>query len=433
MDGRREQRRVFLTVTALIAGDSALFTLVIPALPIFADRYGLSDAATVLIFGVFPLAQLSTTIPLTGLLDRVGRRPTMVAGALALLVSTAGFALADSVPLLVLTRAIQGSAAAMVWTAGIAAISDVYPQDQLGFRLGLAETVGGGIGLIGPVAGGALIEWVGTDEAFAIATIVPLVLILKEPDLGTSLTLAGVLFPVLYWSGVSVLTLFFLVSPLFAVLASLHLLAFVLYLAGLFALLAYGRERNLVVLLVVLVANLAAGIARPVLWGHLKPYQQGRILSFISPNDTLGSAYQIIQSKVAIGSGGIAGKGYLQGTQKGLSFLPEQHTDFIFSVFAEEWGFVGVLVLLVLFVGLIWLSLEIASKAKDQLGALLAVGIVAMLCFCVVVNIGMTAGMFPIVGIPLPLVSYGGSATIMTMASLGLLLNVKRKRLSLFY
>ena len=185
MDGRREQRRVFLTVTALIAGDSALFTLVIPALPIFADRYGLSDAATVLIFGVFPLAQLSTTIPLTGLLDRVGRRPTMVAGALALLVSTAGFALADSVPLLVLTRAIQGSAAAMVWTAGIAAISDVYPQDQLGFRLGLAETVGGGIGLIGPVAGGALIEWVGTDEAFAIATIVPLVLLamtLRVPE-----------------------------------------------------------------------------------------------------------------------------------------------------------------------------------------------------------------------------------------------------------
>jgi rod shape determining protein RodA len=105
----------------------------------------------------------------------------------------------------------------------------------------------------------------------------------------------------------------------------------------------------------------------------------------------------------------------------------------VFAVYAEEWGFIGVLVLLALFVSLIWLSLDIAAKAKDQLGALLAVGIVAMLCFCVVVNIGMTAGMFPIVGIPLPLVSYGGSATIMAMASLGLLLNVKRRRLSLFY
>lgn len=114
MDARTEQKRVFRVVTALIAGDSVLFTLVIPALPIFADRYGLSNAAVVLIFGVFPFAQLLTTIPLTGWLDRIGRRPTMLAGAAALLVSTAGFAFADSVPLLVLTRAVQGSAAALV-------------------------------------------------------------------------------------------------------------------------------------------------------------------------------------------------------------------------------------------------------------------------------------------------------------------------------
>jgi MFS family permease len=189
VEERRIQKRVFIVVTALIAGDSALFTLVIPALPIFADRYGLSDAAVVLIFGVFPLAQLLTTIPLTGLLDRVGRRPTMITGAFALLLSTAGFAVVDSVPLLILTRAIQGSAAALVWTAGIAAISDVYPQSQLGFRMGLAETVGGGIGLIGPVAGGALIELVGTDEAFAIATIVPLILLamtLRVPETARS-------------------------------------------------------------------------------------------------------------------------------------------------------------------------------------------------------------------------------------------------------
>ena len=185
MDEHRIQRRVFLTVTLLIAGDSALFTLVIPALPIFADRYDLSDAAVVLIFGVFPLTQLLTTIRLTGVLDRIGRRRTMVAGASALLVSTAGFAFADSVPLLVLTRAVQGSAAALVWTAGLAAISDVYPQNELGFRMGLAETVGGGIGLIGPVAGGALIELVGTDEAFAIAIVIPLALLaltLRVPE-----------------------------------------------------------------------------------------------------------------------------------------------------------------------------------------------------------------------------------------------------------
>ena len=185
MTDPKTQRTVFRTVTLLIAGDTALFTLVIPALPIFADRYDLSDPAVVLIFGIFPLAQLLTVIPLIGALDRIGRRPTMVAGSAALLVSTAGFAFADSLPLLILTRALQGSAAALVWTAGLAAISDVYPQSQLGFRMGMAETVGGGIGLIGPVAGGALIELVGTDEAFAIATVLPLVLLvltLRVPE-----------------------------------------------------------------------------------------------------------------------------------------------------------------------------------------------------------------------------------------------------------
>lgn len=170
------------------------------------------------------------------------------------------------------------------------------------------------------------------------------------------------------------------------------------------------------------------------LWGSLHDYQRQRIMTFVDPDyDPGGKGYHALQSRIAIGSGELMGKGLYGGTQSQLKFLPEGHTDFVFAVYAEEWGFLGVLVLLVLFVALIWLSLEIASKAKDQLGALLAVGIVAMLCFCVVVNIGMTAGMFPIVGIPLPLVSYGGSATIMTMASLGLLLNVRRKRLSLFY
>lgn len=169
-------------------------------------------------------------------------------------------------------------------------------------------------------------------------------------------------------------------------------------------------------------------------WGALHDYQRQRIMAFVDPSyDPSGKGYHALQSRIAIGSGELMGKGLFGGTQSQLKFLPEGHTDFVFAVYAEEWGFVGVLVLLALFVSLIWLSLDIASKAKDQLGALLAVGIVSMLCFCIVVNIGMTAGMFPIVGIPLPLVSYGGSATIMSMASLGLLLNVKRRRLSLFY
>ena len=171
-----------------------------------------------------------------------------------------------------------------------------------------------------------------------------------------------------------------------------------------------------------------------VMWGSLHDYQRQRIMAFVDPDyDPGGKGYHALQSRIAIGAGELTGKGLYGGTQSQLKFLPEGHTDFVFSVFAEEWGFVGVIVLLLLFISLIWLSLEIAVRAKDQLGALLAVGVISMLCFCVVVNIGMTAGMFPIVGIPLPLMSYGGSATIMTMASLGLLMNVKRRRLSLFY
>ncbi|MEW6245210.1 MAG: rod shape-determining protein RodA [Nitrospirota bacterium] len=171
-----------------------------------------------------------------------------------------------------------------------------------------------------------------------------------------------------------------------------------------------------------------------LLWGSLHEYQRHRIMAFVDPEyDPGGKGYHGLQSRIAIGSGELLGKGLYGGTQSQLKFLPEGHTDFVFAVFAEEWGFLGVLLLLALFVGLIWLSLEIASRAKDVLGALLAAGVIAMLCFCVVVNIGMTAGMFPIVGIPLPLMSYGGSVTITTMAALGLLLNIKRRRLTLFY
>jgi len=171
-----------------------------------------------------------------------------------------------------------------------------------------------------------------------------------------------------------------------------------------------------------------------LVWGSLHDYQRERIMTFVDPAyDTGGKGYHGLQSRIAIGSGELLGKGLYGGTQSQLKFLPEGHTDFVFAVFAEEWGFLGVLVLLGLFAGLIWLSLEIALKAKDMLGALLAAGLIAMLAFCLVINIGMTAGMFPIVGIPLPLMSYGGSSTVATMAALGLLLNIKRRRLTLFY
>jgi rod shape determining protein RodA len=169
-------------------------------------------------------------------------------------------------------------------------------------------------------------------------------------------------------------------------------------------------------------------------WGSLHDYQRQRILTFADPAyDPGGKGYHGLQSRIAIGSGELLGKGLYGGTQSQLKFLPEGHTDFVFSVFAEEWGFIGVLGLLALFLVLIMLALEIAMKAKDTLGALLGAGVIAMVGFCVVVNVGMTTGLLPIVGIPLPLMSYGGTATVTTMAALGLLLNIKRRRLTLFY
>ena len=162
----------------LIAGDTFLFTLVVPALPEFADRYSLSDTEVAILFACFPISQLLCCMAVGGPIDRWGRRPAMIGGAALLAVSTAGFAAADSPAILALARAVQGAAAALVWTAGIAAISDVYPQSELGFRLGFAETAGGVLGLVGPLAGGPLIDAVGTGETFALATAVPVVLFL---------------------------------------------------------------------------------------------------------------------------------------------------------------------------------------------------------------------------------------------------------------
>ena len=211
-----------------------------------------------------------------------------------------------------------------------------------------------------------------------------LLLILKQPDLGSGLSFLAIYVSMLLVVGV--------------------------------------RSKALGVLL--LLALMLFPFAWEVMWGALHDYQRERILTFVNPAyDPGGKGYHALQSRIAIGSGELLGKGLYGGTQSQLKFLPEGHTDFVFAVFAEEWGFLGV----------IMLSIEIASRDKDILGALLAAGVIAMIGFSMVINIGMTAGIFPIVGIPLPLMSYGGSAIVTTMAALGLLLNVKRRRLTLFY
>jgi rod shape determining protein RodA len=180
-----------------------------------------------------------------------------------------------------------------------------------------------------------------------------------------------------------------------------------------------------------LVTCLLATIPAIYLGWHyfLRDYQKNRVLNFINPErDPLGTGYHIIQSKIAVGSGGLLGKGFTLGTQTQLRFLPEQHTDFAFSVFAEEWGFLGCLILLLLYLFLIFWGLHIAGRCNDRFGSLMAVGVTAMLFWHTIINIGMVIGVFPVVGVPLPLFSYGGTSMITSMIGVGILLNISMRR-----
>lgn len=173
-------------------------------------------------------------------------------------------------------------------------------------------------------------------------------------------------------------------------------------------------------------------VIAPLLWFFLKDYQRQRILTFLNPErDPLGAGYHIIQSIIAIGSGGITGKGFLKGTQSQLKFLPEQQTDFVFSVFAEEWGFLGTVVVLFLFLSLVLWGVKIARNSRDLSGTILALGITVLIFWAVFINIAMVLGILPVVGIPLPFMSYGGSSMVVLMTGVGLLLNVSMRRFML--
>lgn len=171
---------------------------------------------------------------------------------------------------------------------------------------------------------------------------------------------------------------------------------------------------------------LVMGVASyPLVWNFLKDYQKERLMVFLNPQeDPLGAGYNIIQSTIAIGSGGVSGKGYMEGTQTQLSFIPEHHTDFIFSVIGEEWGFVGCVTVLFLYYFLLRHSFEIARKARDREGSLLALGVTTMFAVQIIINTGMTVGLLPVTGVTLPFVSYGGSSLLFSYAAVGILLNV---------
>ena len=219
---------------------------------------------------------------------------------------------------------------------------------------------------------------------------IPFLLVLKQPDLGTSLVFLAIGFGMLFVSKIKVSLL-----------------------------------RNIFIIAIVLA---------PIGWHFLKDYQKSRISVFLNPNaDPFGAGYHIIQSKIAIGSGMLFGKGLFQGTQSQLNFLPENHTDFIFSVIGEELGFMGCIFILFLYFMLVYRGLMVAKDCKDNFGMLLATGIVAMWGFQILINVGMTCGIMPVTGIPLPFMSYGVSALTTNMMSLGILLSIYMRQQTMIF
>ncbi|HEU4699861.1 MAG TPA: rod shape-determining protein RodA [Gemmatimonadales bacterium] len=252
----------------------------------------------------------------------------------------------------------------------------------------------------------------------------PFLLIMKQPDLGSGIVLIGIFFVMLFWVGVRPRLLFLLASPGISLLLAFSTWSWGIWIVAFCAVLALWRPYFWDALLA-LMLNIATGLIALPLWNHLQPYQQNRLITFLNPEaDPRGSGYHALQSKVAIGSGGWLGTGYTQGPQKRLAFLPEQHTDFVFSVVGEELGFVGVCVALLLFLTLFLILLRIARRATDPFSSLMISGIIGLWFTHVFENVGMVVNIMPITGIPLPFFSYGGSFFLICCLSLGLAFRV---------
>lgn len=258
----------------------------------------------------------------------------------------------------------------------------------------------------------------------------PFLLVLRQPDLGSALAFVGILFAMLFWSGVPAALLVLVASPGAALLLAFDLRVWSVYIIAVIGFLYLYRYRLFLFESVALVlANFAAGtVARP-LWNSLAEYQQNRILVFLDPEtDPLGAGYQLIQSMVAVGSGGLTGQGFTEGPQKRLDFLPEQHTDFIFSVVGEELGFRGTILVILGFAWVLGRLVHMAEESPDPFAGLVLLGIFGAWLVHVFVNIGMTVGLVPITGIPLPFVSYGGTFLFMSWVAVALAVRVAYER-----
>jgi rod shape determining protein RodA len=258
----------------------------------------------------------------------------------------------------------------------------------------------------------------------ALVVGVPWLLIMAQPDLGTAIVFIGILFGMLFWFGIPWPLLILVASPAVSLILAFSTTVWGAWFLLLVALVIWYRP-FLAEGVFVVVSNVAMGVLAPLLWERLQPYQQKRLLVFLDPTmDPRQSGYHVMQSKVAIGSGGVFGKGWLQGTQKELGFLPEQHTDFIFAVVGEELGFFGVMIAISLFLVLFLRVVRIAERATDSFSSLVAFGLLASWFMHVLVNIGMTLSLMPITGIPLPFFSYGGSFMLASWLAIGILVRI---------
>lgn len=252
----------------------------------------------------------------------------------------------------------------------------------------------------------------------------PAVIVFRQPDLGTALVYIFAVIPMLLWRGVRPFYLFILFAPLVSMLTAYNLTLFSVWMLTVVAVL-YLSQPGLVKSIGLFSLNVFFGATSTLIWKNLYPHQQNRILTFLNPmNDPTGAGYQIIQSKTAIGAGGLIGVGLGQGTQTQLKFLPVRNSDFIISVIGEEFGLIGITAVLLLFGFMLYWMINFAHKTGNQFGSLVIIGFASMVFFHVFVNMGMAVGVLPVTGLPLPYVSYGGTFLVTMFLLLGISQNI---------
>jgi len=269
-----------------------------------------------------------------------------------------------------------------------------------------------------------------SDMLIPIAIVaVPGFLVFVEPDLGAAQIFLPILVIMSYWAGASGFKILILFSPIVSAAASFSIYAWAVYMTIL--LIALYFRKQLSDLVYGMVSNSLMGLITPLIWNSLKVYQQKRITAFFSPwLDPQGMSWQVIQSKIAIGSGRFFGKGFLSGTQKKLEFLPERHTDFIFSCLGEEFGLLGIVIVTVIYVYLLYRLLLLAKETRNRFSSIVVSGIMTWIGYQTFVNIGVTVGLLPVTGVPLPFVSYGGSALLACFMAIGVCLSVSRTKMA---